>query len=156
MSGSLIGAESSEMSSRGEMQGETPPSKVMIEDIRHYIKALYDYFWLLSNTVGNKYGLTQEQSDDTWTQANAEVQNALKADIPVWIFREIREANYDISGFGSLIEDNLIITTAEWFRVSGYEIIDQIEYKKNKRAQAQDLKENYDAIGNMMGFETTY
>jgi len=148
MSGSLIGAESSVMSSRGEVKGETPPSKVMIEDIRHYIKGLYDYFQLLSNTVVNKYGLSQEQSDDTWTQANAEVQNYL-CYLPRWIFREIANANYDISAFDPLIGDNLIIITAELFRVSGDYVIDQIEYLKNKKAQAKELKETYDAFGNM-------
>lgn len=126
-------------------------NKVIIFDPA-FCKKLEKKFALVFNTTVNEYNLTQEQTRDTWTKANAKVQNTLQAYLQLEVYFGIRNVTYDISGFPLLIKDNLIIITAEFFRVSGDELIAHIEYIKNKRAQAQELKENYNGIDNIMGF----
>ncbi len=113
-------------------------------------KKLKGYFELVFNTIVNKYGLTQEQSDDTWTQAIAELQNTLKAILPREVYFGIENGTYDISGLHELIQENLIIITAEFFMVAGNDIIKRIQYIKDRRAQAQYVKDTYDPIANML------
>ena len=110
---------------------------------RSFKEVVTEYLEKIFDDIVIKHKLSEEHDGDTVAKASADLCIELRK-LPRDVFTNIRNANYDISAFTPLMKDNLLIITGEQFMMTGDEMMKTIEYIKNKKIQAGELRATYD------------